>query len=72
MCRGIILHGYPNEDLFTILKRFAANDVGNLPVVTRENPELPIGLVTRSGLWQAIESAMEQRTGQGSAGKDDR
>jgi CIC family chloride channel protein len=62
---------YPNEDLFTILKRFAANDVGNLPVVTRENPERPIGLITRSGLWQAIESAKEQRAGQGSAGKDE-
>lgn len=52
---------YPDEDLFTILKRFAACDVGNLPVVTRANPERPIGLVTRSGLWQAIESAREMR-----------
>jgi CIC family chloride channel protein len=48
---------YPDDDLFTILKRFAASDVGNLPVVTREKPDLPIGLVTRSALWQAIESA---------------
>lgn len=48
---------YPDDDLFTILKRFAASDVGNLPVVTRDKPDLPIGLVTRSALWQAIESA---------------
>jgi len=54
---------YADEDLFTILKRFAASDVGNLPVVTREQPDCPIGLVTRSGLWQAIESAKEQRAG---------
>jgi len=52
---------YPDEDLFTILKRFAANDVGNLPVVARERPDCPIGLVTRSALWQAIESAKEHR-----------
>jgi CIC family chloride channel protein len=52
---------FPDEDLFTILKRFAANDVGNLPVVNREKPHLPIGLITRSGLWQAIETAKEQR-----------
>lgn len=51
---------FPNEDLFTILKRFAAKDVGNLPVVTPEKPDCPIGLVTRSGLWAALETAKEQ------------
>ncbi len=54
---------YPDEDLFTVLRRFAANDVGNLPVVTREEPDRPIGLVTRSGLWAAIESARAKRVG---------
>jgi CIC family chloride channel protein len=62
----VMSHGcsvaYPDEDLFTILKRFAANDVGNLPVVTHENPECPVGLITRSGLWEAIETAREQRS----------
>jgi CIC family chloride channel protein len=48
---------YPDEDLFAILRRFAASDVGNLPVATRERPDCPIGLVTRSALWEAIESA---------------
>jgi CIC family chloride channel protein len=52
---------YPDEDLFTILKRCAASDVGNLPVVTRERPDCPIGLVSRSSLWEAIESAKEQK-----------
>ncbi len=56
---------YPNEDLFTVLKRFAASDVGNLPVVTREKPDCPVGLITRSGLWSALESAREERPGQG-------
>lgn len=51
---------YPDEDLFTILKRFAAKDVGNLPVVSRENPGCPIGLITRSGLWSALETAKQQ------------
>lgn len=55
---------YPNEDLFTILKRFAARDVGNLPVVTREMPDRPIGLITRSGLWAALESAKDVRATQ--------
>jgi len=54
---------YPDEDLFTIMRRFAAKDVGNLPVVTREKPEQPIGLVTRSGLWAALETAKEMRAG---------
>jgi CIC family chloride channel protein len=54
---------YPDEDLFTILKRFAAKDVGNLPVVMREKPDCPIGLITRSGLWAALETAKEERAG---------
>jgi CIC family chloride channel protein len=57
---GECYSAFPDEDLFTILKRFAARDVGNLPVVTHENPDTPIGLVTRSGLWAALETAKEQ------------
>jgi CIC family chloride channel protein len=53
----------PDEDLFTVLKRFAAKDVGNLPVVTREKPDRPIGLITRSELWAALETAKEERAG---------
>ncbi|HVZ16303.1 MAG TPA: chloride channel protein, partial [Terriglobales bacterium] len=52
---------YPNEDLFVILKRFAAADVGNLPVVNREQPDRPVGLITRSGLWSALEAARQER-----------
>jgi chloride channel protein, CIC family len=55
-----IYAAFPDEDLFTILKRFAARDVGNLPVVTHEEPNRPIGLITRSGLWAALETAKEQ------------
>jgi chloride channel protein, CIC family len=51
---------FPNEDLFTILKRFAATDVGSLPVVARDQPERPIGLITRSGLWSALEAAKQK------------
>lgn len=51
---------FANEDLFTILKRFAAKDVGNLPVVMPHKPDCPIGLVTRSGLWAALETAKEK------------
>jgi len=52
-----VYRAYPDEDLFTILKRFAAKDVGHLPVVTHEQPDCPIGLITRSGLWMALETA---------------
>lgn len=52
---------YPNEDLFTILERFAAKDVGNFAVVERERPTVPIGLITRSGLWSALENAKHQQ-----------
>ena len=56
-----IYRAYPDEDLFTILKRFAAHDVGHLPVVTRKRPDYPIGLITRSGLWTALETARGRR-----------
>ncbi len=52
---------FPNEDLFIILKRFAAKDVGNLPVVAPEKPDCPIGLITRSGLWSALEAARQEQ-----------
>jgi CIC family chloride channel protein len=52
-----VYRAYPDEDLFTILKRFAAKDVGHLPVVTHQQPDCPIGLITRSGLWTALETA---------------
>ncbi len=55
---------FPDEDLFTILKRFAACDVGNLPVVNPDMPDRPIGLVTRSGLWAALETAKERLAAQ--------
>jgi CIC family chloride channel protein len=58
-----LYRAYPDDDLFTILKRFAAKDVGHLPVVTHKNPDVPIGLITRSGLWTALEIAKEQRAG---------
>jgi hypothetical protein len=31
--------------------------------VTREKPDRPIGLITRSGLWAALETAKEERAG---------
>jgi CIC family chloride channel protein len=52
---------YPSEDLFTIMKRFASKDVGSLPVVTPDHPDHPIGLITRSGLWSALEEAKVRR-----------
>jgi chloride channel protein, CIC family len=52
---------YPDEDLYTILKRFASKDVGHLPVVPHEQPDRLLGIVTRSGLWKAIETAKERR-----------
>ncbi|HXT11063.1 MAG TPA: chloride channel protein [Candidatus Angelobacter sp.] len=65
MTQGIYT-AFMDDDLFTIMKRFAARDVGNLPVVTREKPDCPVGLVTRSGLWAALETAKERlAAGQG-------
>ncbi len=58
-----VYRAYPDEDLFTILKRFAAEDVGHLPVVSHENPNVPIGLITRSGLWEALATVKRKHDG---------
>jgi predicted transcriptional regulator len=58
-----VYRAYPDEDLLTILKRFASKDVGHLPVLTHKNPDVPIGSITRSGLWTALETAKEERAG---------
>jgi len=52
---------FGKDDLYTILKRFAAKDVGNLPVVMPGNPDCPVGTITRSGLWSALEAARQAR-----------
>jgi len=52
---------FRKEDLFAIVKRFAARDVGNLPVVSPETPDRPVGLITRSGLWSALEAAKQNQ-----------
>lgn len=63
--RQIMLHEWETaslkDDLYTVLKRFAAKDVGNLPVVAPEIPDRPVGLITRSGLWSALESARQNQ-----------
>ncbi len=53
---------FRQDDLYTVLKRFAARDVGNLPVVSPEKPDCPVGLITRTGLWSALEAAKAGRT----------
>ncbi len=41
---------YPDETLYAVLKRLAAKDIGRLPVVSRDDREELIGIVTRSDI----------------------
>jgi CIC family chloride channel protein len=44
---------YPDENSEDALKKLAANDIGRLPVVERDNEKRLVGLLTRSDIMKA-------------------
>lgn len=45
-----VIRAYPDENLDTVLKRLATHDIGRLPVVSRDNPNKLLGIITRSDI----------------------
>lgn len=56
---------HPNEDLYTVLERLIVRDVGQLPVVDREERGRVLGVVSRGDIGQAIQEARAGRAGPG-------
>jgi CIC family chloride channel protein len=55
--RGVITV-YPDDSLFTAFERIAAKDYSTLPVVSRENPNRLLGVVTRRDILGAYNNAV--------------
>ena len=52
---------YPEESIGTALRRMGRQDVGRLPVVSRDNPRHLLGLLRRADLVRAYDAALARR-----------
>src|SRR5208283_1465645 len=50
-----LLIAYPDEDLFSALIRMISNGIGRLPIVSHDNPQSLVGIITRTDIAKAIE-----------------
>jgi CIC family chloride channel protein len=50
-----LLISYPDEDLFSALIRMISNGIGRLSVVSHDNPQSLVGIITRTDIAKAIE-----------------
>jgi chloride channel protein, CIC family len=49
---------YPDDSLYTAFERIAAKDFSTLPVVSRENPNRLLGIVTRRDIIRVYNNAV--------------
>jgi CIC family chloride channel protein len=56
-----VLTAYPDEPMWSALKRLGTRDVGRLPVVDRRNPHRLLGLVRRSDIVRAYRVGINRR-----------
>ena len=55
------LVAYPDEAVWSALKRLGVRDVGRLPVVDRQTKQRVLGVIRRSDIVRAYHVAMAQR-----------
>lgn len=53
---------YPDETMGDALARMGTRDLGRLPVVSRDDPYLPLGVVRRQAIGNAYRLALARRT----------
>jgi len=53
---------HPDDSLYTALEKIAAKDFSILPVVSRENPDRLLGVVTRRDIIGAYNSAVIKKS----------
>ena len=56
----MVIVAYPDESAFDALFRMLQNDIGRLPVVSRENPKGMVGYLNRSSILGAWTRQMEE------------
>lgn len=60
ICTRDLLVTYPDETIGAALRRMSARDIGRMPVVSRENPKLLVGLLRRSDAIRAYDIALKR------------
>jgi chloride channel protein, CIC family len=60
-CTRDIQVTYPEESIGSALRRMGRQDVGRLPVVSRDNPRHLLGLLRRADLVRAYDAALTRR-----------
>lgn len=56
-----VLTSFPDEPMWVALKRLGTRDVGRLPVVDRQDPELLLGMIRRSDIVRAYRVGIGRR-----------
>ncbi|NJC96046.1 MAG: CBS domain-containing protein, partial [Anaerolineae bacterium] len=60
VCARDLLVTYPDETIGAALRRMSVRDIGRMPVVSRENPKLLVGLLRRSDAIRAYDIALKR------------
>ena len=60
ICARDLLVAFPDETIGAALRRMSVRDVGRMPVVSRENPKLLVGLLRRSDAIRAYDIALKR------------
>lgn len=60
VCVRDLLVTYPDETIGAALRRMSVRDIGRMPVVSRENPKLLVGLLRRSDAIRAYDIALKR------------
>jgi CIC family chloride channel protein len=60
-CSREIIVAYPDETAGAVLNRMGFHDIGRMPIVSRDDPGLLIGLVRRADLVRAYALALNRR-----------
>jgi len=62
ICTRDLLVAYPDETIGAALRRMSVRDIGRMPVISRENPKLLVGLLRRSDAIRAYDIALKRHT----------
>ncbi len=60
-CTHQLIVTYPDESIGAALRKMGARDIGRLPVVARNEPDQLVGMLRRSDLVRAYDSALTRR-----------
>jgi chloride channel protein, CIC family len=61
VCTRELLVAFPDETIGSALRRMGVQDIGRLPVVARDNPRRLLGLLRRTDLVRAYDTALTRR-----------